>query len=100
MSKIFEWEVPLQGSIYWSGEGGSFPLKRLSSPPPKKKVFLRKKYKAISNKDLFDDDFKESVKVAISRNAISANPDDKLTASNQKPLILWCPNLVTFGFYP
>ena len=24
----------------------------------------------------------------------------KLTAANQKPLILWCPNLVTFSFYP
>ena len=24
----------------------------------------------------------------------------KLTAASQKPLILWCPNLVTFSFYP
>ena len=24
----------------------------------------------------------------------------KLTAANQKPLILWCPNLVTLSFYP
>ena len=24
----------------------------------------------------------------------------KLTAANQKPLILWCPNLVTCSFYP
>ena len=24
----------------------------------------------------------------------------KLTAANQKALILWCPNLVTFSFYP
>ena len=24
----------------------------------------------------------------------------KLTAANQKPLILWCPNFVTFSFYP
>ena len=31
------------------------------SLPPK--VFLKKKIEAISNKDLFDDDFKESVKV-------------------------------------
>ena len=33
--------------------GGSFP----------QKGFLKKKFEAISNKDLFDDDFKESVKV-------------------------------------
>ena len=24
----------------------------------------------------------------------------KLIAANQKPLVLWCPNLVTFSFYP
>ena len=23
----------------------------------------------------------------------------KLTAANQKPLTLWCPNFVTFSFY-
>ena len=40
-----------QGSIYWEG-----------APPPKKS-FTEIKFTAISNKDLFDDDFKESVKV-------------------------------------
>ena len=43
---------------------GSFPPKRLSFPP---KVLLKKKFTAISNKDLFDDDFKESVQVTIVR---------------------------------
>ena len=42
----------VQGTIYW-GVGGNFPLK----------VLLKNKFKAISSKDLFDDDFKESVKV-------------------------------------
>ena len=63
MSKIFEWEIPLQGSIYWSG-GESFPLKRLSSPPPKKKKFSwEKNIRLFQIKIFFDDDFKESVKV-------------------------------------
>ena len=47
--------------FYLLGGRGKLPPKRLSFPP--KKVFLKKKIKAISNKDLFDDDFKESVKV-------------------------------------
>ena len=51
-----------QGSIYWGAEG-SFPPKRLSSPPPKKKVFLKKNLKLFQIKIFFDDDFKESVKV-------------------------------------
>ena len=52
-----------QGSIYW--EGGrklSLQTSKKSFRPPQKKVFL-KKFKAISNKGLFDDDFKESAKV-------------------------------------
>ena len=45
-----------------TGGWGKLPSPpNLSASPPK--VFLKKKFKAISNKDLFDDDFKESVKV-------------------------------------
>ena len=44
------------------GVGGSFP-QTSQLPPPQKKVLLKNKITAISNKDLFDDDFKESVKV-------------------------------------
>ena len=43
----------LQGSIHWGGGEGELPPKSFSG----------KKFEAISNKDLFDDDFKESVKV-------------------------------------
>ena len=42
------------------GRGGSFPPNVSASPPQK---FYWKKFTAISNKDLFDDDFNESVKV-------------------------------------
>ena len=50
----------LSGFYLLWGAGGSFPPKRLSFPP---KSFPEKRFKAISNKDLFDDDFKELVKV-------------------------------------
>ena len=63
---------PSQGSICWGGEGGSFPPNVSASPP---KVFLKKNLKLFQIKIFFDDDFKESVKVTMSRNAISANPD-------------------------
>ena len=43
------------------GQGRKLPPKRLSFPSPKS--FPEKKFEAVSNKDLFDDDFKESVKV-------------------------------------
>ena len=51
--------------FYLLGEaGGKLPSQTSQlSPPPKKKSFPEKKFKAISNKDLFEDDFKESVKV-------------------------------------
>ena len=49
--------VQKSGFYLLKGVGGSFP-------PPQKKSFPEKKFKAISNKDLFfDNDFKESVKV-------------------------------------
>ena len=45
-------------------------------PPPKKKSFTeRKNLQLFQIKIFFDDDFKESVKVTMSRNAISANPE-------------------------
>ena len=46
-----------------TGGGGEASPPNVSASPPKKKVFLRKKFKAISEKIYFDDDFKESVKV-------------------------------------
>ena len=76
MSKIFEWEVPLQGSIYWSGGGGASPS-NVSAPPPKKKFSWEKNIRLFQIKIFFDDDFKKSVKLLMSRNAISANPDDQ-----------------------
>ena len=57
------------------GVGEASPQTSQLPLPPQKKVLLKKKFTAISNKDLFNDDFKESVKVLMSRNAISANPE-------------------------
>ena len=63
------------GRVLSTGGRGSFPPNVSASSPPQKKVLLKKKFTAISNKDLFNDDFRESVKVLMSRNAISANPE-------------------------
>ena len=60
MSIIFEWEVPLQGSIYWSGGRGEASPSTVSAPP---KFFWEKNMKLFQIKIFFDDDFKESVKV-------------------------------------
>ena len=49
--------------FYLLGGGGKLPLQASQLPPPQKKSFPGKKIEAISNKDLFDDNSKESVKV-------------------------------------
>ena len=49
--------------FYLLGRGQEVPPKRLSSPPPKKKVFLEKNQKLFQILILFDDDIKASVKV-------------------------------------
>ena len=96
MSKIFEWEVPLQGSIYWSGGGGgSFPLKRLSSPAQKKFSWV-KNIRLFQIKIFFDDDFKKSVKLLMSRNAISANPDDQTHSCQSETSYPMMPKLGDF----
>ena len=51
----------LAGFYLLGGRGEASP--QTSQVPPPKKSFPEKKFKAISNKDIFDDDFKESVKV-------------------------------------
>ena len=50
--------------IYLNVLAGFYLLGWGSFPP---KVLLKKKFTAISNKDLFDDDFKESVQVTVVR---------------------------------
>ena len=60
---ILELSFYYLSGFYLLGRGGKLPPKRLSFPPPPRKSFPEKNFKAISNKDLFDDDFKESVKV-------------------------------------
>ena len=59
-SMSFPLTIPNSGFYLLGGGGGEKLPPNVSASPPK--VFL-KKFKAISNKDLFDDDFKESVKV-------------------------------------
>ena len=48
--------------FYLLGGGKLPPQKNVYQLPPKKS-FTEKKFTAISNKDLFNDDFRESVKV-------------------------------------
>ena len=70
----------VQGSIYWRGGG--------EASPPTKKSFTEKKLQLFQIKIFLDDDFKESVKVLMSRNAISANPEHyifKLFWGNMPP---------------
>ena len=62
MSTIFEWEVPLQGSICWSGRRGEASPSTVSALPPPK-FFWEKNMRLFQIKIFFDDDFKESVKV-------------------------------------
>ena len=52
-------DLPISVLSAGGGGGGSLPPNVSASP----KSFPEKKFKAISNKDFFDDDFKESVKV-------------------------------------